>query len=313
VWLANDGPTGAPAVVFTVTADAGTSPAFDQTTPPLAGGEGMTVEVPFAEGETRTITVVARDASGDLTATGDKKPGHGHDEVWHFTLTRDCEQPDASVSAGCSPAGLAVTVTNTGGDTGSFAVDGTSADLAPGQQLVVDVPVAEGATVEVVVTVDGHPVDGSPFTFTRECEQPVVSAARDCEAGGAILNLGNDGPEETLLVVAKNGTPIDEVTVPGGDTITRLYPLSEDETAAFRVTGPGGFDSGDLVVVFDCIQIGPPAVVTAGGPPTVVAAGVTTRRLALTGSESTVLAIPGTLMVLLGGLALVASRRRTVR
>ena len=134
---------------------------------PIPPGGSTTVTVPFVEDETRTITVTT--------------PG-GFSQS--FTFTRDCEHPAAVVSHACAASGLDVTVTNSGDGSGVFSIDGTSESLAPGESFTENVAVAEGASVQVTVLVDGAPVAGSPFTFTRDCEHPAAVVSHACAASG---------------------------------------------------------------------------------------------------------------------------------
>ena len=150
--LTNAAPPGGQSATFLVAAPAGTSPAFSQTVGPVAPGGSATVTVPFVEGETRTITVSAQ---GMTTK--------------QFTFLRDCEHPAAVVSHECAASGLDVTVENVGDGAGVFSINGSSQTVAAGGSFTVNVAVAEGASVQVTVLLDGSPVAGSPFTFLRDC------------------------------------------------------------------------------------------------------------------------------------------------
>ena len=364
VTVRNGAPEGGESVMFTVSAAAGTSPAFSQTTTAIGPSGSTTVFVPFAENETRTIVVTAPYFTKSLTLTRDcQRPGAevtdtcapsgldvtvtntGDDEgVFSingvsqsvaagasftsnvavaegasvqvdvlldgtpvpgspFTFLRDCQHPAAAVSHTSAPSGLDVTVTNTGDDEGMFSINGVSQTVAAGASFTSNVAVAEGASVQVDVLLDGSPVEGSPFTFARDCEQPAALAGTSCARTGADVVLGNSGPSPTTLTVTENGTLIDTVVVPGFTAVRRIYPLVEDEIATFRVVG-AGFDSGDLNVSRDCVEVGGVIVVRAPTPPT-------TTALAFTGASSQPIALTGFLLLGLGGLALVASRRRS--
>ena len=115
--------------------------------------------------------------------------------------------------------------------------------------------------------------------------------------------LGNSGPSPTTLTVTENGTLIDTVVVPGFTAVRRIYPLVEDEIATFRVVG-AGFDSGDLNVSRDCVEVRGVIVVRAPTAPHDDCPG-------LHGRFDRPIALTGFLLLGLGGLALVASRRRS--
>ena len=239
---------------------------------------------------------MAEGASVQVTVLVDGVPVAGSP----FTFTRDCEHAAGVVSHACAASGLDVTVTNSGDDSGVFSIDGTSESLAPGEAFTRNVAVAEGASVQVTVLVDGVPVAGSPFTFTRDCEAPGAQATNNCTARGADLVLTNSGPSPAALVIDENGVPVDVVDLPGGSTVVRSFGLSEDEVAVFRVTG-AGFDSGDLVVVHDCAQVGSTPTVQVVSPPS---------RLAFTGAANGPLALTGGLFLGIGTLAALGGRRR---
>jgi LPXTG-motif cell wall-anchored protein len=109
--------------------------------------------------------------------------------------------------------------------------------------------------VSVNDTVGGTLTPGNViFTqaFTADCVHPSATITHSCAAGGTNVDFTNAGPAAALMTVSKNGVVIDTVTVPGNGTAHRTYPMAEDETSTFRVTGLG-FDSGDFVGLHDCI------------------------------------------------------------
>ncbi len=225
-----------------------------------------------------------------------------------FLFLRDCQQPGASVAHVCADTGLDVKVTNTGDDSATFSINGTSQLVLPGNTFTVNVAVAEGAIVQVTVLMDNVDVPGSPFLFARDCEQPEAFAASNCTVDGADVTLTNLGDSPTVLDVAKNSVPIDSVVVPGNDSVVRSYLLGEDEVAVFRVTGPT-FDSGDLEVIHDCVQVSAPPTVTREAPPS-PPASPPPGTLAFTGASSVPLGVIGGLLTLTGSLAVVGSRKR---
>jgi hypothetical protein len=141
--------------------------------------------------------------------------------------------------------------------------------------------------------------------FTMDCFHPAATVQNVCAAGGggATITFTNTGGEVPVdLTVTKNGSSIDTVTVPADGTVTKTYPLNEDETATFRVTGTD-FDSGDQTVTHDCNQVQSlvltPTTTTPQAP-------VSDETLPRTGAGSTkpLLWFGGTLL-LVGGFFLV--------
>ncbi len=248
----------------------------------LAPGESFTRNVAVAEGASVQVTVLL-----------DGSPVAGSP----FTFVRDCEHPAALVSHVCAASGLDVTVKNVGDGSGSFSINGVAQVLAPGESFTRNVAVAEGASVQVTVLLDGSPVAGSPFTFVRDCEHPGARVASNCTTRGADLTLTNTGDSTTTLTVTKGGLVLDTVVVGAGRAVFRSYPLAEDEFAVFRVTAPT-FDSGSLIVIQNCVQVGAVVIVSPGRP------------LAVTGASTEPLAITGGLFVATGTLAVLGARRR---
>ena len=251
----------------------------------LAPGQVLSRNVPVAEG-----------ASVEVAVLLDGQPVAGSP----FTFVRDCEHPAALVSHACATSGLDVSVQNVGNGAGTFSIDGVSQVLAPGQVLSRNVPVAEGASVEVAVLLDGQPVAGSPFTFVRDCEHPGATAMNNCNERGADVVISNAGDAPATLEISKDGVPIDVVVVPGSDVVSRFYPLAEDELATFRVTGDG-FDSGPLIVNHDCAQVSAPPTVVVSPPAT---------GLPVTGATTTPVAVTGALLLAVGMLAMLGAGRK---
>lgn len=86
---------------------------------------------------------------------------------------------------------------------------------------------------------------------------PAASIVASCVEGGALVTLSNTGGTATTFTVTKAGSAVESVEVGPGGSATRTYPMAEDETAVFRATAPGGFDTGPVSVTFDCLR--PPA------------------------------------------------------
>ena len=115
------------------------------------------------------------------------------------------------------------------------------------------------------------------------------------------------------MTVTKAGLLIDTVTVPGNGTAHRVYPMAEDETASYRVTGLG-FDSGNLVFTHDCVLAvrrppppPPPSPATHRVQGTEIVRGTTLPR---TGSGSTMgLSTMAGLLLMTGGLLLALANR----
>jgi hypothetical protein len=304
VHLSNTG--GELPVDFVVTVDG------VPTTHTVAADGSEDFTVPVAENGTVHLTIT----SGQTSFVDDD-----------FTL--DCVHPTASAAKNCIEGGVEIHLANTGGELpATFIV--TVGDTSTTHTVPADgtedftVPVAENDTVHVAITVGDSSVQQPAFNanavqaaaetdaplvdsdFTMDCFQPGATMQNVCgEDGGAQLTLTNTGEQPAELTVTKNGVVIDTVTVAPNGTEVRTYPMNEDETATFQVTG-AGYDSGAQTVTHDCAQV---QAVTE--TPTTAASS---EALARTGASGTrlLLTIAG-LLLMVGGLFLAVANRRALR
>lgn len=253
--------------------------------------------LPGAEGSTLQVTV---------TAVGEAAP------LFDEPVLVDCVNPAATLTHSCADGGTLVNLTNPAGQLPAvftITVDGTpfgsTVTVAGGATSSVLVPMTEGQTSTITVTEASEANPLASQAITQDCVNPSASLREECAAnGGAQFTYTNSGASSVDLTVTKNGTVIDTVTVPAGQTVTKTYPLAEDETGTFRVTGPG-YDSGALPVNHDCAQVLP------------FEAERGSAALARTGSEVEPMLLLSALLLVLGGAfvglgqlpALVGNRR----
>jgi hypothetical protein len=134
---------------------------------------GVAEEVPAgttAEDPVEVFVPVDENDAYDITVVGS-----GLDET--FSGTANCLLPEPTVEdeVTCAKGGLDVVLRNTGDDTATFVITspalpdgGTEVDVAAGEVDTVLIPLAEGATTDVVVTSDG--VTLFDASLTRDCE-----------------------------------------------------------------------------------------------------------------------------------------------
>ncbi|MGK2947076.1 MAG: LPXTG cell wall anchor domain-containing protein, partial [Acidimicrobiales bacterium] len=172
-----------------------------------------------------TVIPVAEGAAYDVAVTGDDDLDVG------ASGTRDCEQAGlASTVLDCAEGGVVVTLTNTGELPAAVTVDGDVVVIPAGGETSVVVPVAENATYDFDIVIDGST---STITGERDCEQPgLVSALVECAEGGVVVVLSNTGIRDTTVTV--DG---DEVVVPAGGTAEVLVPVAENAAYDFTVEG----------------------------------------------------------------------------
>jgi hypothetical protein len=193
--------------------------------------------------------------------------------------------------------------------------------------------VNETATVSVNDTVGGTLHPGNEVfssAFTADCVHPGATISHSCAAGGVNVEFTNTGAASTQMTVTKAGVAIETVTVPGNGTAHRTYPMAEDETATYRVTG-AGFDSGNMVITHDCVLAESTTTTSTTVPSTTVpsttvpttlapetsvpdtvqaADVVRGETLARTGSNSTMsLSALAGMLLLAGGLLLALANR----
>ncbi|MEY2569979.1 MAG: hypothetical protein QOE63_329, partial [Acidimicrobiaceae bacterium] len=211
--------------------------------------------VKVAPDGTETIVIPATEGNPiHVTVTADGQT----EALFDADVTANCVDPHAAITHTCASGGATVELTNPDGQSPArftITVDGTQfgdvvAVPAGGTQSVA-IPVTEDKTSTISVT---EATTGDALlateTFTQDCVKPAVTITLSCDKG-ATLAFTNTGELPVTLTVTKGGTVIDTVTVPAGGSISKDYGLTEDETATFRVTGPG-FDSGDLAATHDC-------------------------------------------------------------
>ncbi|MEY2423370.1 MAG: hypothetical protein QOI95_3437 [Acidimicrobiaceae bacterium] len=171
--------------------------------------------------------------------------------------------------------------------------------------------VLEKATVSVVWTDSAGPVDPPKEIFSQEftfdCVGPSATITHTCAAGGVVVDFANNGQTGTQLLVTKGGALIDTVNVAANGTAQRTYPMGEDESATYRVTGDG-YDSGDVAFTHDCVLAESTTTSTPNSVQgTEVVRGTTLPR---TGSSSTLpMSTMAGLLLMTGGLLLALANR----
>jgi hypothetical protein len=265
--------------------------------------------VPFASGETATLTVVD-------VLTGKT--------VFTKQFTADCLNPTAAATKNCSAGGVDIDLTNSKPGTAHFTVvvgtKSTNYDVTSTTAKHFTEPVAEGATVVITITEATAGVLIDHQSFTMDCFKPGAKIENSCSEGGVLVTLTNTGSVPADLKVTKNGSVIDTVTVGVGKTVFRTYPMAEDETATFRVTGTN-FDSGNQQITHHCIEAAtttsvppttaPPTTASPTTPPTVQGTEVVrAATLPRTGAGTTAgLSATAGLLLVVGGLLMALANR----
>jgi hypothetical protein len=229
--------------------------------------------VAFTPGETATLSVV-----DVLTGT----------TVFTKQFTADCLNPTATATKNCAAGGVDIDLTNSKSGTAHFTVTvdskSTTYDVTSTTAKHFTEPVAEGATVVITITeaTAGTLIDHQ--SFTMDCFKPGAKIENSCTEGGVLVTFTNTGSVPADLKVTKNGTVIDTVTVAVGKTEFRTYPMAEDETATFRVTGTN-FDSGDQPITHNCIEAATTTTTPTTAPPTTPTTAPPTTGATVQGTE----------------------------
>jgi hypothetical protein len=234
----------------------------------VQGGQTATRSYPLNEDESTDFAV---DAPGMNTVTK--------------TVKLDCEQPppppnnpppppnnpppppqnppSADASASCVEHGAVVTLTNNGDSPLDFTVskNGTQIDTVtvPAHGSTTKTyPLTEDETAEITINAPGlGPISR---TVTLDCEHPqppvlpnpkASVADADCDEQSVTVTLTNEGLAPVDFGITKNGSPLETVSVAAGQTVTRSYPLTEDEIARIEITAPG-LETVTKVVQLDC-------------------------------------------------------------
>lgn len=183
------------------------------------------------------------------------------------TLPECPSQPGAQMALVCDEGGVRITFLNSGGGTsdldlfsGTTLLDTVQVTGVQGSVTKV-YPMVEGETKTFTVKSGNDTVASQTFTF--DCINPAATMNQTCVAGGVQVNLTNTGAELPVeFTVTKNGTELEKVTVAAGGTQARTYPMVEDETSTFAVSG-GGFSASNPFT-FNCVEGN---VVTQQPPP----------------------------------------------
>ncbi|MEY2458793.1 MAG: hypothetical protein QOG30_623, partial [Acidimicrobiaceae bacterium] len=236
----------------------------------------------------------------------------------------DCSAPPAATAtlacASVNGFGVDVAIHNPDQDTAAVVdvykngvVVSGSVNVPPLGDVTINIPFADNETAVVSVndTVGGTVTPGTEIysaSFTADCH-PGVSIISSCADHGTVVSFTNTGQAPVVFTVTKGGAVIDTVTVAATGTAQRIYPMSEGETATYRVTGPG-LDTGDQTITDTCVLAQPgarPSAPIVQG--TEVTRGATLPR---TGSSSTAtLSALAGLLFMLGGVLLALVNRPT--
>ena len=232
---------------------------FVKTVSVPKGGLNTTI-APTGENTTMTIKVTFADA------------GTGTDLTKQFTV--DCDKPAPTIAQPVCQAngGLDVTLGNAQGtDTASFTIvlngNQSITNVLAGGTTVVNIPVAEDATVSLSIT--SGAVNYTNAALTRDCQKPAATVVFSCATGGVLVSLTNSGSEAALVNV--NG---EQVNVPAGTTagnpVTRTIAVAEDAPYNVTVLGQTAQGTRDCekpaaTVVFECAEGGVVVTLTNTG------------------------------------------------
>jgi hypothetical protein len=156
-----------------------------------------------------------------------------------------------SASAQCpTNYGLGLDVTFGNGSNANadvvFTIGSLSYTVHPGENLTVNVPVAEGGTINVVGRVNGNVVYTK--SFTRNCPPPPApklsaTASASCPpaggSGSGTITLSNTGNASGMLDVSVNGTHT-QYTLNAGETRNVPFTIGTSADVTVVVTGSKG-------------------------------------------------------------------------
>lgn len=240
------------------------------------------------------------------------------------TATNPYSSPSASAAPDCSEGGTVVTLTNGGDGPAEFQIYVDDVAFGDPIELTDDstqvlVPMTEGQTAVIIVQADGRDILEQEVTY--DCEDvEIVSAGIDCDAGGYAITVTNHGESPATVSFTKGGESAGDEIVASGDTVTKVIPFDEDETATVSAS-----TNGEIIfeaeVTYDCLE--PPTTTTTSTTSTtsttveaevlpVVITQQPAAPLPVTGSGDGVrnMAWLGAGLVLVGGLFLIGRRSR---
>ncbi len=143
--------------------------------------------------------------------------------------------PSVALGSACAAGGVRLALINSGDQPADFVVDGGSPITVPGPgQVPVFVPVTEGASYSIVVTVDGNPVPGSPIAGERDCQALALVIANPCATSA--------GATGVKVVVTNTGAEAAPVTIDG---ITKVVQKAGGQRTWFVAVAEGA--SGETI------------------------------------------------------------------
>lgn len=200
----------------------------------------VTKTYPMVEDETKTFVVKV-----------------GGEVIDSETVTFNCEEENvlaAQIAKDCAEGGIRIDFTNPGDSAVDFTVskNGSVIDtvaVSP-QGLSKVYPMTEGETATYEVK-SGDFTSG-PVQMTFDCVNPDATFVHSCVPAGEQITLTNTGAELPVeFTVSKNGTELEKVTVVAGGQVSKTYPMAEDETSTFAVSGAGVTKTA--TVTHDCV------------------------------------------------------------
>lgn len=165
-----------------------------------------------------------------------------------------CPLPSAAIAdANCVDHAAVVSLANSGNGPVTFTIAKAGNTVATetvqgGNSMTRKVPLAEDETATITVNAPGMATVSKQVGL--DCVAPptppppptpvpsAVVAAATCDNHTAVVTLTNTGNAPVLFTVSKGNNIVESVTVQGGDSVIRNYPLNEDDTSTFTVSAP---------------------------------------------------------------------------
>lgn len=221
----------------------------------VAGGSNGSKFIPVAEDTTVFIEV----SSGNFAASK---------QVQLDCVPAPPAEPGATIGAiDCATGGTNITMTNTGGETATFAikVNGTlvdTVDVLGGANAIKFIALTEDVDTTIEISSGNFTTGGS---IKRDCQAPVPGGAIGdlvCGDGGAYVNLTNTGDQTATFTITVNGAAFASVDISANSNGNKFVPITEDTSATIKVTS-GAF-SAERTIARDCT----PDTPNAPTPPT---------------------------------------------
>lgn len=294
-----------------------------------SGDKTIGQTVTLKAGETKTVSYLYKDYNLATDESMPIKVTTSTETVLDDEVTNNCIKPAAQIESICKIdiQGFQVTYTNEGKIDQTFkTMNGKdvldTVTVKAGAQPVVktytfkQIKLDSKKSTEITVTANDKQLDNE--TVTNDCievEATVIGQCNTEKGQGAVLTFVNTGKIDETFTVKVDGVDVEgpDVTVKAGETVKKIFNLTDDKAAKFEIAGKVSGVKVNQTITIHCTAVLPTSIVkqttTTTAPAQVLGEQITRPELAHTGIDTKPMIILGSILVLAGVALLGFSRR----